>query len=83
MDFEAYEWEHMTVTEFGWSCVRFGMDGEEEEETGHLIVKENRHLINTRWVAGNRDVRMSLLDLNVMRRSCAWNGRYSDLTVFV
>lgn len=55
MDFEAYEWEHMTVTEFGWSYVTF-VNGEPEEQSGHLIVKENRHLINTRFVQGNRDV---------------------------
>lgn len=64
MDFEAYEWEHMTVTEFGWSYVTF-VNGEPEEKNGHLIVKENRHLINTRWVQGNRDV-------SLFRFLCAW-----------
>ncbi|EIM88114.1 uncharacterized protein STEHIDRAFT_138556 [Stereum hirsutum FP-91666 SS1] len=54
MDFEAYEWEHTTVTEFGWSYVTF-VNGEPDEQSGHSIVKENRHLINTRWVQGNRD----------------------------
>jgi hypothetical protein len=56
MDFEAYEWEHKTITEFGWSKLTWDAEGNEIQERGHAIIKEHRHLTNGRWVPEHRDV---------------------------
>ncbi|KAJ3538717.1 hypothetical protein NM688_g6478 [Phlebia brevispora] len=58
MDFEAWEWDHKLLTEFGWSLVRWeggvevsesGQCGTEVSENGHLIVKEHMQYTNGHW----------------------------------
>lgn len=57
IDFEAYEYEHDRLTEYGWSMVRWEKDGEEVANEGHLIVKEHINDRNGKWVPEMRDVR--------------------------
>lgn len=56
IDFEAWEYDHKVLTEFGYSLVRWE-DGTEASETGHWIVKEHKQYINGTYVKGARDVR--------------------------
>lgn len=64
MDFEAWEYEHQTLTEFGYSFVTFE-NGEPKEEMGHLIVEENQYLHNRQYVKGCKDVSDLSLSLDV------------------
>ncbi|KAI0318703.1 hypothetical protein OF83DRAFT_1163334 [Amylostereum chailletii] len=52
IDFEAWDRDHTALTEFGWS-MSWWENGEIVEQTGHLIVEENRNLRNT-FVAQHR-----------------------------
>jgi hypothetical protein len=83
MDFESWEIDHRLVTEVGYSRV-WWENGEEKSEVKHIIIKENSHLINHQYVAGNRDVSQwtkftafsSLIEILVWskRKSSTWTG---------
>ena len=55
IDFEAWEYEHDMLTEFGYSLVR-REDGQLKEERGHWIVEECRSYRNGKYVPDKRDV---------------------------
>ncbi|KAF8076494.1 hypothetical protein FPV67DRAFT_1618269 [Lyophyllum atratum] len=53
LDFEAWELDHTVITEFGWSL--FGWrDGEEVQESGHLIIDEHQKYRNSKYVPEHR-----------------------------
>jgi len=54
IDFESWERDHKTITEFGYRLVGW-KDGKQVEDCGHWIVKGHMQYQNTRWVQGNRD----------------------------
>ncbi|KAF5387708.1 hypothetical protein D9615_000493 [Tricholomella constricta] len=53
LDFEAWEWEHDVITEFGWRL--FGWkDSNEVKEAGHIIVDEHQKFKNSKYVPEHR-----------------------------
>ncbi|KAF8883684.1 hypothetical protein BD779DRAFT_1538965 [Infundibulicybe gibba] len=58
LDFEAGEYEHEMITEFGRSLIRWG-DGEEVSEHGHLIIDEHQKYTNSKYVPEHRQVSTS------------------------
>ncbi|KAG5648977.1 hypothetical protein DXG03_000326 [Asterophora parasitica] len=53
LDFEAWEYEHKLITEFGWRLVGWN-DGVEFHETGHFIVDEHQKYRNSKYVPEHR-----------------------------
>ncbi|KAK2466281.1 hypothetical protein APHAL10511_001923 [Amanita phalloides] len=53
IDFEAWEYDHLAITECGWRLVRWE-NGEEVEEMNHLIVKEHQKYVNRKYVPDHR-----------------------------
>jgi len=53
LDFEAWEYEHTVLTEFGWRSVTWS-EGEETYEAGHIIIPEHEKYRNGNWVADQR-----------------------------
>ncbi|KAF8897628.1 hypothetical protein BD779DRAFT_1491863 [Infundibulicybe gibba] len=53
LDFEAWEYEHEMITEFGWSLIRWE-NGEEVSEHGHLIIDEHQKYTNSKYVPEHR-----------------------------
>ena len=56
VDFEAWEYDHTLITEFGWSYVGW-KDGVKIEEKGHFINDAAKNYWNRKYVQDYRDVR--------------------------
>jgi hypothetical protein len=57
VDFEAWEYDHKLITEFGWSYVGW-KDGVKTEEKGHFINDAAKNYWNRKYVQDYRDVRL-------------------------
>lgn len=66
IDVESYEYEHATLTEFGWSIQRWE-NGEPIHENGHICVKEAWSLRNGKYVPDAREVSFHPAKLLVAR----------------
>ncbi|KAG6821622.1 hypothetical protein H0H93_000131 [Arthromyces matolae] len=53
IDFEAWEYDHSVITEFGWSLIGW-KEGQELRKMGHLIVEENQKYRNSQYVPEHR-----------------------------
>ena len=75
MDIESYEYEHATLTEFGWAIQRWE-NGEPVQEHGHLCVKENWRLRNRKYVPDAREVRSCLSEMSSQTVLTALRQKY-------
>ncbi|KAG5725010.1 hypothetical protein E4T56_gene12485 [Termitomyces sp. T112] len=53
IDFEAWEYDHSVITEFGWRLVGW-KDGQEHRKANHVIVDEHQKYRNTKYVPEHR-----------------------------
>ncbi|KAG6873754.1 hypothetical protein C0995_011573 [Termitomyces sp. Mi166 len=53
IDFEAWEYDHSVITEFGWRLVGW-KDGKEHREATHVIVDEHQKYRNSKYVPEHR-----------------------------
>ncbi|KAG6866438.1 hypothetical protein C0991_003956 [Blastosporella zonata] len=53
LDFEAWEYDHSVITEFGWRLVGW-QDGVEYQKNGHIIVDEHQKYRNSQYVPEHR-----------------------------
>jgi len=53
VDFEAWEYDHTVIIEYGWSTVVWD-GGDEKTEDGHVIVEEHQKYQNSKYVANNQ-----------------------------
>ncbi|EJU06042.1 hypothetical protein DACRYDRAFT_45381 [Dacryopinax primogenitus] len=54
IDFESFEYDHKSITEFGYSMLSWDKKGKEVREDGHWCVQENMHKLNGMYVKENR-----------------------------